>query len=185
MIKLRLQLLAVALASSMTVGCVGLFVAYPTECSSDLPICDYIYEKNKWGPTPRPFRSRTPSVPNRLLPKDSFISKWGEPTERIQVSDYEEILIYKFDIWCGAVPIYILPVPLVAPACEGFDRITFKGDQATHIHFKRGNEGGFVLAPGFIGPVGRERPCPTFCPYPVEMPTELTAEPLQESPQER
>jgi hypothetical protein len=151
MIKPTLYLFAITLLSSLVSGCVGYVHVTPTECSADLPIVDYIYEKDKWGPINRNIMTST-----TLPDKDDFIKEWGEPDETIKVSDDETTLVYKRKIWCGSVPAYIIPVPLVLPTCDGFDRITFKGDTATHIHFKRSDSSGIMF------PIGAEgsRACP-------------------------
>jgi hypothetical protein len=121
-------------------GCVGYIHVSPTECSADLPIIDYIYEKDKWGPI-----NKSTMTINELASKNEFIKEWGEPDEIIRIADDEITLVYNRKIWCGSVPVYIIPAPLVLPTCDGFDRITFKGDTATHIHFKRSDASGIVL----------------------------------------
>lgn len=140
MVKSILHLFAISLLSSLVSGCVGYVHVSPTECSSDLPIIDYIYEKDKWGPI-----NKSTMTINKLPSKDEFIKEWGEPDETIRTTDDIVTLIYNRKIWCGSVPVFIIPVPLVLPTCDGFERITFKGDTATHIHFKRADASGIVV----------------------------------------
>lgn len=151
MIKFFLHLFAITLLLSLVSGCIGYIHVSPTECSADLPIVDYVYEKDNWGP----INKNTMTI-NKLPEKDEFIKRWGEPDELVKISDDEITLVYQRKIWCGGVPVYILPAPLVLPTCEGFDRITFKGDKATHIHFKRADASGIVFP--FLA--GDSRSCP-------------------------
>jgi len=187
MIKSILHFFTITLLSSLVSGCIGYVHVSPTECSADLPIIDYIYEKDKWGPTNkstmtiselaskdefikewRRIINKNTMTINTLASKNEFIKEWGEPDETIQITDDETILVYNRKIWCGSVPIYMMiPAPLVLPTCDGFDRITFKGDTATHIHFKRSDASGFV----FPGPAGGPRACPHTKPSDLPVPT--------------
>ncbi|NJD25906.1 MAG: hypothetical protein FIB06_10930 [Betaproteobacteria bacterium] len=155
-----------ALAPALLSGCLGLAAVYPTECVSSVPICSYSYDKQKIGPwDPKRKAAEGSKIPVFLPEKERFIEEWGTPDERIALSEDEEILVYKDTIWCGIVPIYILPVPLVAPACDGFHRITFKGKTATSIHFRTVAMGGLVIFwPGAGGPVDGQIRCPQPCP---------------------
>ena len=145
--RLSFPTIAIALLSSLEAGCFGGGVTYMTECKSSLPICDYRYSKEDWGPIRYSWGGDPPKIPNALPPKDEFLAEWGEPSETITVSEDEVTLIYKTeDIWCGAVVAWYVGVPLIAPICEGFDRITFQGSKATYIHFKRKNEAGIGIS---------------------------------------
>lgn len=145
------HLLVVTFLTLLASGCVGYVHVSPTECSADLPIVDYVYDKDNWGPINRNMMKIV-----KLPAKNDFIREWGEPDETIKVSDDETTLVYKRKIWCGSVPVYIIPAPFVLPACEGFDKITFKGDTATHIHFKRADASGMV----FPYTAGGRKACP-------------------------
>ncbi|MGD9969371.1 MAG: hypothetical protein AB7S65_02870 [Sulfuricurvum sp.] len=165
MIKSIFHLFTMTLLSSLVSGCVGYVHVSPTECSADLPIIDYIYEKDNWGPT----KLNHTMMINTLALKNEFIHEWGEPDEIIRINDDETILVYnKKKIWCGAVPVYLIPVPLVLPACDGFDRITFKGDTANHVHFKRADMSGIVLLYG--GGAQDSKPCPQTKPSDLSIP---------------
>ena len=49
--RLSFPTIAIALLSSLEAGCFGGGAVYMTECESSLPICDYKYTKEDWGPT--------------------------------------------------------------------------------------------------------------------------------------
>ncbi len=156
--KLGLCLIAAILFSSLTSGCIGVGVVTPTECSADVPLNNYIYEKDKWGPIyKKKAAGEEESIEkNYLPPKDVFKQVWGEPDETIILSGDEVTFVYNRKIWCGVIPAYIVMLPLMLPTCDGFDRITFKSNDATHIHFKRENGYGAI----FPVAVGGSVPCP-------------------------
>lgn len=158
------HLLAIPFVCTMISGCIGVSVLTTTECESSVPICDYIYEKVAWGPNPRQQGSEPSPEPNYLLSKEEFISNWGEPTETIVLSDNEVTLVYKNpDVWCGVFAVWGLwPAPFIAPACESFDRITFKGNRATYLHFKRENKTALIF--GAIMNANTPKTCPKPCP---------------------
>ncbi|MBP5998227.1 MAG: hypothetical protein KA535_09765 [Azonexus sp.] len=161
--RLSFPTIAIALLSSLEAGCFGGVVMYMTECKSSLPICDYKYSKEDWGPTENAKIKNPPKIPNTLPPKDEFLAEWGVPSEIITVSEDEVTLIYKtVDIWCGVIPAWGVAVPLIAPTCEGFDRITFKGNKAIYIHFKRRNVAGIAAAVSAVGASMGES-CPIPC----------------------
>jgi hypothetical protein len=163
--KLSFPVVAIALVVSVTAGCFGGGFTYMTECESSLPICDYKFSKQEWGPTENSGKKNSPQIPNPLPSREEFLTEWGEPAETITVSDDEVTFIYKtVDIWCGVVPVWGVPVPLVVPACEGFDRITFKGSKATHLHFKRMNSTYFVTIPMVAAGGEMPKTCPKPCP---------------------
>lgn len=165
MIKSILHLFAITLLPLLMSGCFGYFHVSPTECSADLPIIDYIYEKDKWGPK----YTNTMTI-NTLALKNEFIQEWGEPDEIIRITDDETTLVYnKKNIWCGAVPVYLVPAPLVLPICDEFDKITFKGDTATHIHFKRVDTSGLLVLPPSA--VEDSIACPQTKPSDLSIPT--------------
>jgi len=156
--------LGIALLSSVTAGCFGGGVVYMTECESSVPICNYKYSKEEWGPTENFGKMDYPQVPNCLPLKENFLAEWGRPSDTIMVSEDEVTFVYKtVDIWCGVVPTWGVPVPLVVPACEGFDRITFKGDKATYLQFKRVNKTGFATIPMLWAGGKMPNPCPKPC----------------------
>lgn len=155
--KLNLPLVAIALISSLTAGCFGGGLVSMRECESSVPLCDSKFTKRDWGPALQ-------WIPNPLPSKSEFIQLWGPPAETIVESEEVVTLVYRnTDVWCGAVPMWLFAVPLVAPACESFERITFKGEKATHLHFKRPSTKGLVVTPWFVYGSG-EKDCPKPCP---------------------
>lgn len=157
-----LRLLVALLLSQLTAGCIGVGVLAVIECESTVPICDYIYGPDFWGPELQ--TKDAPPMPNYLLSKQEFLAVWGEPTETIVLSDDEVTLVYQRpDVWCGAVPVWVvIPAPLVSPNCKIFDQITFKGNKATHIHFQRQDHADIWIMPLPAGKLLKS--CPKPCP---------------------
>lgn len=179
MCKSNRHLVILVLLSSVMAGCVGVSVLGVTECESSIPICDYNYSKTLWGPRQTPKGNGLPE-PNFLLSKDEFIRTWGEPSETIVLSDEEVTLVYKGpDVWCGVFVVYGLwPAPLIVPACETFDRITFKGNNASHLHFKRESKTSLIVGAIMVANV------PTACPKPCPPLSEDSKQsPLQVDPE--
>ena len=132
-----------------TAGCFGGLVSAPKECNFDLPVHFYKFTRTEWGPDK--------NVDNLYIPeKNIFLDLWGKPDEIITISDEEEVYVYNRKIVCGVTFAYVLLVPLVSENCDGFDRITFKGDVATHIHFKRSDSYGAIFP--IMG--GLKKTCP-------------------------
>jgi len=154
LISLLIQLLA---------GCFGGGVFTAKECESAVPLCDYNYMPDKWGPIEG--KKGEEPQPNFLPAKDEFLRIWGEPTESIRLSEDEVTFVYKHQgEWCGAAAFWVvIPVPLMLLACDAFDRITFKGEHATRVHFRRIDSAGAFIGPG-IGGSGWINPCPKPCP---------------------
>jgi transposase InsO family protein len=51
----------------------------------------------------------------------------------------------------GVMPVFLLPVPLLLPMCDGFDRIEFQGNEAKRLHTSHIAMAGFVLMAGGSG----------------------------------
>ncbi len=171
--KAEWRLLAISILPLLVTGCVGAGAIYVTECESSLPICNYTFTKEKWGPGPIPYdREGNPSQqPNYLPSKEEFLVAWGEPNETIVHSEDEVTLVYQSsNEWCGGVAVWVVvPAPLMLPVCETFDRITFKGSKATHLHFKRLNAAGFIAGYPVL-----DAEQPTTCPKPCSPQAEGT-----------
>jgi len=133
-------------------GCIGLIVNKTGECKNETP-STHIHDIF-WGPPPQ-FKLSLFSdhvVPKVQTPKRStkaeFLKDWGKPDEIISTSENAETWIYKRKLWCGAIPIFlILPIPLILPVCDGFDRIEFKENEAVRLHTRS------IVYSG-IGPTG-------------------------------
>jgi len=126
-------------------GCVGLVVQTPEECKNETP---YTAVHNIWEGELRPPRSAT---------KDEFLHKWGKPDEIISSPENMETWIYTRKLWCGVIPVFFLPVPLMLPACDGFDRIEFKDNKAMRLHTRHSVAAGLVI--GFGGWGGTDPVC--------------------------
>jgi hypothetical protein len=147
-------LLTASLTVLMLSGCLGGAVKYPIECISDYPLKDYIYTKDTWGPL-NIDSSRDINPSSNPLTKADFLRDWGEPNEIVTISAEKEMWVYNKSAFCGVVPIYMIPIPLVLPVCNEFDHITFENDQAVHIHFRKISGAVAVIGGGngFSGPV--------------------------------
>ena len=145
-------ILAIVFASFLTLtlsGCVGLLIAYPDECKNETPTTsahDLFWSKLK---TPK------------CSTKEEFLKEWGKPAKIIVTSEKEETWIYERHLWCGVVPIYCLPVPLLLPLCDGFDWIEFQGNEAKRLHTRR-----ILWAGGLLIPASPFPPDPA-CRYPL------------------
>jgi hypothetical protein len=88
-------------------GCFGIAVQYPKECNNE-------------------------SLPG-FSTKEEVVAKWGKPGKITITSTSEETWIYEKDIWCGLIPMWGVPVPFILPACDGYDRIDFRGKEAIKL----------------------------------------------------
>ena len=140
-------------------GCIGLIVNSPEECTDETPsvkIHDF------YVATP-PIKEEPTSIGIRLSSEDrfkrstkaEFLEEWGKPDEIISTSENMETWIYNRKLWCGVMPIIIIPLPFILPVCDGFDRIEFNGNEATRLHTRHIVMGGgmFIvfIAPGAGG----------------------------------
>jgi len=115
-------------------GCVGLIVNTPEECKNAIPFTG-VHDIFVW----------TKPSPQKVTTKAEFVKDWGKPDEIISASENEDTWIYKRKLWCGVMPVFLLPVPLLLPMCDGFDRIEFQGDEAKRLHTRHIGMAGFVL----------------------------------------
>ena len=129
-------------------GCIGLIVNAPAECKNETPFTGV---HDIFWTTPH---SKEASPKGST--KAEFLKDWGKPDEVISASENEETWIYHRKLWCGVIPVFLLPVPLILPACDGFDRIEFQGNEAKRLHTRHMAMAGFVLvlgrAAGLSGP---------------------------------
>jgi hypothetical protein len=142
-IRVLCLILFVAVAQS---GC-GLILTIPRECKNETPftgIHDFFLK------TPRPERRILniviPAIPHPgMSTKTDFLKDWGEPDEIISTSEDLQTWVYNKKLWCGVIPVLILPVPLILPVCDGFDRIDFKGSVATCLHTRSITYSGIII----------------------------------------
>lgn len=148
-------ILFVALAQT---GC-GFILNIPQECKNETPftgVHDIFWKK------PQPERKVLglviPEIPRpKTSTKTEFLREWGKPDEIISTSEEMETWIYNKKLWCGIIPIVILPVPLILPVCDGFDRIDFRDNVATSLHTRSIVYGGVIFIPP--GPAGADPAC--------------------------
>ncbi|MDD2899899.1 MAG: hypothetical protein PHI31_14445 [Desulfuromonadaceae bacterium] len=154
MCKLILVTFCAFIVAFTQTGCVGLIINSPEECKNETPftgVHDIFWKK----PHPQKdiiFGLVIPEVPvPKVSNKEEFLKEWGKPDQIIPSSENVETWIYNRHLWCGVIPVLILPVPFILPVCEGFDRIEFQGNEATRLHTRHIVESGGVL---FFGPGG-------------------------------
>jgi hypothetical protein len=90
-------------------------------------------------------KPQSKEAPPKGSTKAEFLKDWGKPDEIISASENEETWIYNRKLWGGLIPVILLPVPLILPVCDGFDRIEFQGNEAKRLHTRHTVTGGFVI----------------------------------------
>lgn len=144
MFKRMLIVCGTILIATAQSGCFGLYVHLPKECENEIPRTD-IHDI---------FWLRTSS--HKTSSKEEFLKEWGKPDEIIANSPNDETWIYRRKLWCGATPVFMLPLPLLLPVCDGFDRIEFKGSESTRLHTRRMvTDGGALPFGGGSDPICR------------------------------
>jgi hypothetical protein len=129
-------------------GCIGLIVNASAECKNETPftgVHDIFWTK-----------PRSKEASPKGSTKAEFLKDWGKPDEIISTSENEETWIYNRKLWCGVIPVFLLPVPLILPVCDGFDRIEFQGNEAKRLHTRHTVMAGLVLP---YGPAGADPAC--------------------------
>ena len=134
-------------------GCVGLIVNTPAECTNAIPFTG-VHDIFIW----------TKPSPKKVTTKAEFLKDWGEPDEIISTSENEEAWIYNRKLSCGVTPVFLLPVPLILPVCDGFDRIEFQGKEAKRLHTRHIAMAGFVIMAGPGAATGGSDPA---CRFPL------------------
>jgi hypothetical protein len=152
MVNSTLPIVSIALLTLALSGC---FLAVPFECRNEFPT---IEARNvlfwDWKNPPKPST------------KEDFLKAWGPPKsilstfENKETGFYEtrlspstenrETWVYERRLWCGFGPMFfIVPLPLLLPVCDGFERIEFQGNDAKNLHIRRIAAGG--ISPWFVG----------------------------------
>ena len=143
----RILVLGCVFLVAMTLsGCIGLIVASTADCENETPITGIhdIFLINS---------------PAKGSTKAEFLKDWGKPDEIISTSENEETWIYKRKLWCGAIPVFMLPVPLLLPMCDGFDRIEFQGNETKSLHTRHTVLAGLVIGAGGGAAGGADPAC--------------------------
>ena len=170
MLKPDWRILLIPLASSLTAGCMGVAVLATSECKSSVPICDYTYSKGEWGPKERA-KANDPPEANFLLSKDEFIAPGENRTKQSFCQTMRLRWFIETRTFGAGLPVWVfIPAPAIAPTCEVFDRITFKGNRATYLHFKREDRAAAWVLPMPMGQL--LKPCPKACPPQLEVPNQ-------------
>ena len=138
-------------------GCIGLIVNAPAECKNETPFTGV---HDIFWTTPH---SKEASPKGST--KAEFLKDWGKPDEVISASENEETWIYHRKLWCGVIPVLLLPVPLILPVCDGFDRIEFQGNEAMILHTRH------IARPGYVsvGPGGAQEWSDPACRFPLPL----------------
>jgi len=175
MYKTILVIICASLVSFTLTGCFGLAVTSPVECKNETPftgVHDIFY-------LPAANKERLPKTAAKMLdsigllgqtPKAStkadFLKEWGEPDKIISTSEDQQTWIYERHLWCGVIPMVFIPIPLVLPVCDGFDKIYFMGNEAKLLHTRHSSTGGFfiVMSPAGGASGGGSDPA---CRYPL------------------
>ena len=125
-------------------GCFGYVAFLPDDCKNETPTANARVLEGWQNYPPSKWQKNPSSI---LSTRADFIRAWGEPTI-IESSDDTEIWVYKRHLWCGVVPAFFIPVPLLLPVCDGFERIEFQDDYAKRLHIRRILEKGFIIGIG-------------------------------------
>lgn len=133
----RIIILCCVLCVALTqAGCIGIFILNPEECKNETPFTNV--HDIFWKRTAPKEKILGIEYPEVLAPKPSskaeFLKDWGEPDKIISNKENMETWIYNRKLWCGVVPVLILPIPLILPVCDGFDRIDFKENNARNLY---------------------------------------------------
>ena len=130
---------AYALISALLSGC-GAMVVYPSENTNGNPTTGHTATREFWIHSTKKF------LPEGKQDKSGFMADWGSPDEIVKTNESGEEWVYQKKLWCGVVPVvYFLPVPLVLPVCNGFDRVEFEGDRAIFLKSRRSKMAGCVF----------------------------------------
>ena len=139
--KSILAIVCVAFLTLVLSGC-GFIIFYPNECKNETPITSA--RDIFWSMDEIPKVYKTPIVYN----KADFLEEWGKPNIINSTTENTEIWVYERRLWCGFGPvIFLVPIPLLLPVCDGFERIEFQGNDAKNLHIRRLGVSVFLLIP--------------------------------------
>jgi len=101
-------------------------------------------------------------LPSAGPQKTDFLELWGEPDLIEKTSATTEIWTYKGKRWCGGIPVFFIPVPLLLPVCDSHEIIEFRGNVATGLETTEIAGRGVMF-----GINGLFHPTETACNYPL------------------
>jgi len=145
MYKPILSIICASLLALTLSGCFGIGTILPGECKTDPPRTTA--------------RTDIKTTSSSYTMKGDFLRDWGKPNKIITTSEKTEIWIYERHLWCGVVPIFFVPIPLILPVCDGFERIEFDGDDAKSMHVKRNAEFVYLTLMGLHSYFDITSPC--------------------------
>lgn len=137
-------------------GCVGVSFDRTETVSIDKPIplrdTSWTFDGfTRWACQP------DPEADHRT--KSDFLESWGEPQSKEVLAGKESWLYAESHRWCGVwLGLLIVPVPIILPVCQTFDKITFDNDLAIHASSQRFVQTSTGIA--FVGPMGLPIPIP-------------------------
>jgi hypothetical protein len=131
------SLLLAALAGACG-GCVGFALDIPTthEIPNPVPLMP---KEGAFGSANKPDRWACQSDAQASVPltKTDFLNSWGVPTEKVATAKGETWIYAERNRWCGLWVFVIIPVPVVLPVCDTYDKVTFEGDAAVSSESRR------------------------------------------------
>lgn len=123
-------LLLAALATA-SAGCVGFSVEIPSTQEIQNPVPLKVKEGAIGGGDALVrWACQSESGPSVPLTKNHFLNVWGAPAEKVATARGETWIYAESNRWCGLWVFVILPVPVVLPVCDTFDKVSFEGDAA-------------------------------------------------------
>ena len=124
-------------------GCFGFLVDKPMTADIRNP------SPHKWAFMTSGKQDRWACHPVQDLPapvaKARFLEEWGTPREKMTTPKGETWIYAEEGRWCGLWIAYFVPIPLLLPVCETFDRVDFEGDLAVRSESRRPQGFGVVL----------------------------------------
>ncbi|MDH4323348.1 MAG: hypothetical protein OEW90_04330 [Betaproteobacteria bacterium] len=131
------SLLLAALASACA-GCVGFAVDIPTthEIPNPVPL---MAKGGGFGTADKQARwaCQSDAQASAPLTKNHFLNTWGAPMAKVATAKGETWIYEERNRWCGLWVFVIVPVPVVLPFCDTYDKVSFEGDFAVSSQSRR------------------------------------------------
>lgn len=117
-----------------TSGCAGIFIDRTSSAVTERPIplrapLDAKSDFDRWA--------CQPTADSRPATKDDFLIAWGAPLRKDTRGNTEIWYYEEKGRWCGVWIAFGLPIPLLLPACETHDEVTFENDMSVRARSKR------------------------------------------------
>jgi hypothetical protein len=169
-------------------------VTSPAECKCEIPYTGihdrnfYKYDREKVSDTGAQLLKlygMTPVEKPKYSTKEEFLKEWGKPDSIINNEANLEVWEYKRNIWCGVTLFVFIPVPFMLPVCDGFDKVSFKGNESVNLYTRRGTTGGFFIVMSPAGGSSGSGSDPA-CKYPIpcyrSVDSEVNSQEVQNKP---